>query len=198
MNKRILIVLLALVLIFTAIACNKKEQNQNQNKETKVTQTIPRQNDDPVEPLNEPTESAEEPIESFDLDDTELDYKFEPGIEVPVNWPLEVPSPMTGEVLGCGWSNDKSFCTTDIVYKQEDIDSYGKRLEKAGFKCQEEHKYGEMWPDAKVYSNGKWDVLVAQENDTFDYSYVNFYPLFDVVNEGYEGQPEGWPESGNF
>lgn len=38
----------------------------------------------------------------------------------------------------------------------------------------------------------------SQENDTFDYSYANFYPLFDVVNKGYEWQPEGWLESRNF
>ena len=30
------------------------------------------------------------------------------------------------------------------------------------------------------------------------YSYVNFYPLFDVVKEGYDGQPEGWPDAGDF
>jgi hypothetical protein len=33
---------------------------------------------------------------------------------------------------------------------------------------------------------------------TIDYSYVNFFPLFDVVEDGYDGQPEGWPETGDF
>jgi len=56
----------------------------------------------------------------------------------------------------------------------------------------------EDWPDATVYSNGRWDVIVAEENDVFEYSYVNFYPLFDVVKEGYDGQPEGWPDAGDF
>lgn len=122
----------------------------------------------------------------------------EPGVSVPENWPLEVPSPVTGEVLVCGWAPDRSFCTTDIVYKQADIDAYGKRLESYGFERQEKHEYGEDWPDALVYSNGRWDVIVAEENETFGYTYVNFYPLFDVVKEGYEGQPEGWPEEGDF
>ena len=122
----------------------------------------------------------------------------EPGVPAPDVWPKDIPTPVNGEILGCGWAFEKSFCTTDIIYKQADIDAYGKRLESFGFAKQTEHEYGKDWPDAIVYSNGRWDVIVAEENDTFDYSYVNFYPLFDVVKDGYDGQPEGWPDAGDF
>lgn len=101
----------------------------------------------------------------------------EPGVPAPDVWPKDIPTPVNGEIMGCGWAFEKSFCTTDIVYKQVDIDAYGKRLESFGFVKQDEHNYGEDWPDTTVYSNGLWDVIVAEENETFDYSYVNFYPL---------------------
>ena len=122
----------------------------------------------------------------------------EPGQPAPDGWPKDIPTPVNGEILGGGWSPERSFYTTDIIYKQTDIDAYGERLEAFGFEKQTNHEYGEAWSDATVYSNGQWDVLVAEENDTFEYSYVNFIPLFDAVADGYDGQPEGWPETGGF
>ena len=142
---------------------------------------------DQSEPKPEPSESEKQPKPDP-----------EPGIPAPVGWPKDIPTPASGEIMVGGWAPDRSFYTTDIVYKQADIDAYGERLESYGFKKQNNHKYGQDWPDATVYSDGRWDVIVAEENDVFDYSYVNFYPLFDVVKDGYDGQPEGWPETGDF
>lgn len=200
MSKRILILLVVMALVLSLAACSKKDTKQTE-PEPPVTQ--PDENADPEqtepEPLvTEPDESTEP--EQTEPSDTEapLTPDPEPGVAAPDNWPLDVPTPVNGEIMGCGWAPDKSFCTTDIAYKQADIDAYGKRLESFGFVKQEEHKYGTDWPDATVYSNGRWDVIVAEENDVFDYSYVNFYPLFDVVTEGYDGQPEGWPDGGDF
>ncbi|MDI9470830.1 MAG: hypothetical protein QM296_11605 [Bacillota bacterium] len=173
---------------------------QQSKPETSATTTQARKTEERPTRTTKPVETTKPERTEPKVTETEkpLTPDPEPGVPVPENWPLEVPSPVTGEVLACGWAPDRSFCTTDIVYKQADIDAYGKRLESYGFERQEKHEYGEDWPDALVYSNGRWDVIVAEENETFEYTYVNFYPLFDVVKEGYEGQPEGWPEAGDF
>ncbi len=183
MFKRILILLVALALVISLVACDKKDSKQSEPPPS----VNGSENTEQSEPTPEPSDSEQPPTPDP-----------EPGVPAPERWPKEVPTPVNGEILGTGWAPDKSFCTTDIRYKQADIDAYGARLESFGFKKQTEHTYGEMWPDGTVYSNGRWDVIVAKENETFDYSYVNFYPLFDVVKDGYDGQPEGWPETGNF
>ncbi|MGI6508372.1 MAG: hypothetical protein ACOX4A_08345 [Saccharofermentanales bacterium] len=188
MFKKILTLLAVLALVLSLAACGenskKPEPSPSVNgSEQPAESTKP----DQSEPAPEPSDTEKPPTPDP-----------EPGVPAPDNWPKDIPTPATGEIMGCGWAHDKSFCTTDIVYKQADIDAYGKRLESFGFKKQTEHKYGEDWPDANVYSNGRWDVIVAEENQTFEYSYVNFYPLFDVVADGYDGQPEGWPDAGNF
>ncbi|MGI6315217.1 MAG: hypothetical protein ACOX17_00850 [Christensenellales bacterium] len=201
MLKKILISLIALALLFSLAACGKDGEpeailSELQGVEGEAENALPEEEAQPEEeaeleesePEPEP-EPTEEPLPTPDP---------EPGIPAPAGWPEDIPTPATGEILGGGWAPDRSFYTTDIVYKQADIDAYGRRLESYGFLRQEEHDYGNMWPDATVYSNGQWDVLVAEENDTFEYSYVNFYPLFDAATEGYAGQPEGWPEEGGF
>lgn len=188
MFKKILTFLAILGLVLSLVACDKDP------KKPEPPQSV-KESEQPVESAKpEKSDPSPEPSET----EKPLEPDLGPGVPAPENWPKEVPTPVTGEILGCGWAPDKSFCTTDIVYKQEDIDAYGERLDSFGFKKQTDHKYGKDWPDATVYSNGRWDVIVAEENDVFEYSYVNFYPLFDVVNEGYDGQPEGWPDAGDF
>lgn len=197
MFKKILILLAVIALVLSLAACSKKDTKQTESSPP-VTQ--PDENAEPEQ--TEPSPLVTEPDESAEPEPSDTEAPLtpdpEPGVAAPDNWPLDVPTPVNGEIMACGWAHDKSFCTTDIAYKQADIDAYGKRLESFGFVKQEEHKYGTDWPDATVYSNGRWDVIVAEENDVFDYSYVNFYPLFDVVTEGYDGQPEGWPDGGDF
>jgi len=202
MFKKILTLLAVLVLVLSLAACGKDPKQaeplpsvtQSESAEPAQPEQTPSvsQPDETAEP--EPSEPAPDPIE------TEIPPTPdpEPGIPAPDVWPKDIPTPVNGEILFGGWAPDRSFYTADIAYKQEDIDAYGKRLESFGFARQEEHKYSEDWPDATVYSNGRWDVLVAEENKTFDYSYVNFFPLFDAVADGYDGQPEGWPDTGGF
>ena len=184
--KKVLTILAVLALVLSLVACGKDPKqpdpapsvSQSDNGSEEPEQS---------EPAPKPSESEKPPTPDP-----------EPGVPAPDVWPKDIPTPVNGEILGCGWAPDRSFYTTDIVYKQADIDAYGKRLESFGFELQKDHKYGEDWPDATVYSDGRWDVIVAEENETFEYSYVNFYPLFDVVTDGYDGQPEGWPETGDF
>lgn len=180
MLKKILTFLTVLVLVLSLVACDK-DPKQPAPSQSAIESAKPEQSEpDPVDSEKPP---APDP---------------EPGMPAPAGWPKDIPTPVNGEIVAGGWAPDRSFYTTDIVYKQTDIDAYGERLESFGFMKQAEHKYGDAWPDATVYSDGHWDVLVAKENDTFDYSYVNFYPLFDAAKDGYAGQPEGWPETGDF
>ncbi|MGI6072730.1 MAG: lipoprotein [Lachnospiraceae bacterium] len=173
MFKKILVVLVALSFIFSLAACCNGEKQP-----------------DPSQPASQ-SESAE-PEQSVPAPDTEQ------GVPAPDGWPKDIPTPVKGEIVAGGWI-ESFFYTTDIIYEQEDIDAYCKRLESFGFAKQEEHEYGEDWPDAiAVYSNGHWDVIVAGKNEVFNYSYVNFYPLFNAIGDGYNGQPEGWPDAGEF
>lgn len=184
--KRIILILLSITLCLTVLtSCGKKDTALEED----VSQSKPAE-DKASEDKSDDTqkEEAEKP----------LTPDPEPGIPAPDGWPKEIPTPVNGEIGPNGWAPDRSFYTTDIKYKQADIDAYGKRLESYGFKLQTEHDYKDDWPDATVYSDGRWDITVAEENDTFDYSYVNFFPLFDVVEDGYDGQPEGWPDAGFF
>lgn len=201
MLKKILTLLAILALLLSLIACGKKDSEQPEPS-LSASQSVneSEQPDDTVAPdeSTEPEQSESDPEPEPSETEKPITPDPEPGVPAPDIWPKDIPTPVNGEIKGCGWAPDKSFCTTDIAYKQADIDAYGKRLESFGFVKQEEHKYGTDWPDATVYSNGRWDVIVAEENDVFDYSYVNFYPLFDVVTEGYDGQPEGWPDGGDF
>lgn len=208
MFKKILTFLAVLALVLSLAACSKDKKEPEPLPSDSQSIDEGEQPEESVKP-EQPEPSVTQPKESAEPEQSETEPEPseteapptpdpEPGVAAPDIWPKDIPTPVNGEIKGCGWAPDKSFCTTDIVYKQADIDAYGKRLESFGFEKQEEHKYGEEWPDATVYSNGRWDVIVAQENETFDYSYVNFYPLFDVVTEGYDGQPEGWPDAGDF
>ncbi len=181
MFKKILIFLAVLALVFSLAACGKDTQQP-----------------EPSPPASQSVDESEQPDESAEPEQNEPTPDPEPGVPAPNGWPKDIPTPVNGEILGGGWAPDRSFYTTDIVYKQADIDAYGKRLESVGFEKQAEHEYGKDWPGATVYTNGRWDVIVAEENETFDYSYVNFYPLFDAAADGYDGQPEGWPETGGF
>ena len=182
MFKKILTILTILALVLTLVVACDKDPEQPKPLPSVDGSKEP----DQSEPKPEPSESEKPQVPDP-----------EPGVPAPEGWPKDIPTPVSGEILGGGWIQ-RIFYTTDIVYKQADIDAYGDRLESYGFKKQKDHKYGKDWPDAQVYSNGQWDVIVAEENDVFDYSYVNFYPLFDVVEDGYDGQPEGWPETGDF
>lgn len=201
MLKKILTLLAILALLLSLIACGKKDSEQPEPS-LSASQSVneSEQPDDTVAPdeSTEPEQSESEPEPEPSETEKPITPDPEPGVPAPDIWPKDIPTPVNGEIKGCGWAPDKSFCTTDIVYKQADIDAYGKRLESFGFAKQAEHKYGKEWPDATVYSDGRWDVIVAEESKVFEYTYVNFYPLFDVVAEGYEGQPEGWPDAGNF
>jgi len=212
MFKKILIFLAVLALVLSVAACGKDSKQPEQSptvsqsvKESKKAEkSEPEQSPTVSQSANESKESEEstKPEQSETEPKPSETEKLpvpdpEPGVPAPDVWPKDIPTPVNGEILGGGWIQ-RIFYTADIVYKQTDIDAYGKRLESFGFAKQEEHEYGKDWPDATVYSNGRWDVIVAEENETFDYSYVNFYPLFDVVTDGYDGQPEGWPDAGDF
>jgi hypothetical protein len=192
MFKKILTFLVVLALVFSLVACSDPKQPETSPSVSQSVNNGEKKPDKSTEPKQ--SEPAPEPSET----QKPLTPDPEPGIPAPDGWPKDIPTPTDGEIIGGGWAPDKSFYTTDIIYKQADIDAYGERLESYGFGKQAQHKYGEDWPDATVYSNGRWDVIVAEENETFDYSYVNFYPLFDVVADGYDGQPEGWPDTGGF
>ncbi len=193
--EKILISLIALALVFSLAACGKDGEtepvlSEPQGVEGEAENALPEEEAQPEEEAEPEPEPTEEPLPTPDP---------EPGIPAPAGWPEDIPTPTTGDILGGVWGMDRSdsiFYTTDIA---SDIDAYCRRLESYGFLRQEEHDYGEMWPDVKVYSNGRWDVMLPEESDTFNYSYVtyfNFYPLFDAVTEGYAGQPEDWPEEG--
>ncbi|NLJ70843.1 MAG: hypothetical protein GX328_05205 [Clostridiaceae bacterium] len=210
MFKKFLTFLAVLALILSLAACGGKDSKQDEQSTTasqsaKESKKAEQSEPEPEPSVSESVEESKKPEESAKPEESESEPSEteppvpdpEPGIPAPEGWAKDVPTPVNGEILGGGWIQ-RIFYTADIVYKQADIDAYGKRLESFGFAKQEEHEYGEDWPDATVYSNGQWDVLVAEENDVFDYSYVNFYPLFDVVTEGYDGQPEGWPDAGDF
>ncbi|HHU53603.1 MAG TPA: hypothetical protein GXZ43_05960 [Clostridiaceae bacterium] len=212
MFKKILtfLTILALVLSFAACGKDSKESetspsvSESVKENKKAEQSEPESEPSVSQSANEsakPDESAKAEQSEPEPEPSETEQPPapdpEPGVPAPDVWPKDVPTPVNGEILGGGWIQ-RIFYTADIVYKQADIDAYGKRLESFGFAKQEEHEYGEDWPDATVYSNGQWDVIVAEENEVFDYSYVNVYPLFDVVTDGYDGQPEGWPDTGDF
>ena len=191
MFKKITAFLVVLVLALSLVACaDSPKQNEPPPSDSRTVDESKKPKQDEPEPT--PSDTKPAPSET----EKQLTPDPEPGIPAPEGWPEEIPTPVTGEIMGVGWAPDKSFCTTDIVYKQTDIDAYRKRLESYGFAKQTEHKYAKDWPDAEVYSNGRWDVIVADANDVFDYTYANFYPLFDVVADGYDGQPKGWPEEG--
>ncbi|MGI6578632.1 MAG: hypothetical protein ACOX3H_00070 [Saccharofermentanales bacterium] len=225
MFKKILTFLTILALVLSLAACSKDSKesetspsvSESAKENKKAEQSEPEKSEseksepeksEPSPSVSQPADESEKPDESAKAEQSEPESEPgkteqppapdpEPGVPAPDVWPKDIPTPVNGEILGGGWIQ-RIFYTADIVYKQADIDAYGERLESFGFARQEEHEYGEDWPDATVYSNGHWDVIVAEENEVFDYSYVNFYPLFDVVTDGYEGQPEGWPDTGDF
>ncbi len=102
--------------------------------------------------------------------------KPSPGIQGPEGWPEEVPTPLTGEFLWGDWTPDKSFYTVDIRYTQAEIDAYAKRLQDAGFKKKDTDKYKNIYGDAGVYANDKWEIVLGDEGVNGDYTYMSLYP----------------------
>ncbi len=108
---------------------------------------------------------------------TEQPKPVAPGIEAPEGWPADVPTPETGEFLWGDWAPDRSFYTVDIRYSQAEIDAYAQRLQDAGFAKQDTDKYGEIYGDAGVYANNKWEIVVGDEGVNGDYTYMSLYPV---------------------
>jgi hypothetical protein len=128
MFKKILTILTILALVLTLVVACDKDPEQPKPLPSVDGSKEP----DQSEPKPEPSESEKQPKPDP-----------EPGIPAPVGWPKDIPTPASGEIMVGGWAPDRSFYTTDIVYKQADIDAYGERLESYGFKKQNNHKYGQ-------------------------------------------------------
>ncbi|MGI6607879.1 MAG: hypothetical protein ACOX1F_02690 [Erysipelotrichaceae bacterium] len=105
--------------------------------------------------------------------------ELEDGILPPEGWPEDVPTPMTGEFIWGDWTPDNSFYTVDIIYTQEDIDDYVQRLETAGFYKLETDKYKDIYGDAAVYANDRWEIVVGEEGANGDYTYISIYPVLE-------------------
>ncbi|HHT15109.1 MAG TPA: hypothetical protein GXZ86_04450 [Clostridiales bacterium] len=125
-----------------------------------------------------------------------------PGIQGPEGWPEDVPTPLTGEFLWGDWAPDHSFYTVDIRYTQAEIDAYAERLQEAKFIKIDTDKYEEIYGDAGIYANEKWEIVLGDEGVNGDYTYMSLYPMKyeepeDTTTKnlvpGIQG-PEGWPE----
>ncbi len=102
---------------------------------------------------------------------------LEPGIQGPEGWPEDVPTPLTGEFLWGDWAPDKSFYTVDIRYVQTEIDAYAERLQEAGFNKIDTDKYANIYGDAGVYANDKWEIVLGDEGVNGDFTYMSLYPI---------------------
>ena len=100
-----------------------------------------------------------------------------PGIQGPEGWPEDVPTPLTGDFLWGDWAPDKSFYTVDIRYTQAEIDAYAERLQDAGFSKIDTDKYEDIYGDAGVYANDKWEIVLGDEGVNGDYTYMSLYPI---------------------
>ena len=100
-----------------------------------------------------------------------------PGIQGPEGWPEDVPTPLTGEFLWGDWAPDWSFYTVDIRYAQDEVDAYAERLQDAGFSKIDTDKYEDIYGDAGVYANDKWEIVLGDEGVNGDYTYMSFYPV---------------------
>ncbi len=106
-----------------------------------------------------------------------VEINIEPGIQAPEGWPEDVPTPMEGEFLWGDWAPDQSFYTVDIRYMQAEIDAYAERLQDAGFGKKDTDKYKDIYGDAGVYANDKWEIVLGDEGVNGDYTYMSLYPI---------------------
>ena len=116
------------------------------------------------------------PTESEKPEETTVE-SLAPGIQGPEGWPEDVPTPLTGEFLWGDWAPDWSFYTVDIRYAQDEVDAYAERLQDAGFSKIDTDKYEDIYGDAGVYANDKWEIVLGDEGVNGDYTYMSFYPV---------------------
>ena len=100
MFKKILTFLAILALVLTLIACDKDPEQPKPLPSVDGSAEPGK-----TEPKPEPSESEKPQVPDP-----------EPGVPAPEGWPKDIPTPVSGEILGGGWIQ-RIFYTTDIVYK---------------------------------------------------------------------------------
>ncbi len=97
-----------------------------------------------------------------------------PGIEGPEDWPEDIPTPMTGEILKDGWYDDMRTYMVDIAYTQDDINAYAERLQEAGFRITETSP---EFMVAFILTNDKWLIEMGDEGMFGDCTFIAITPI---------------------
>jgi hypothetical protein len=170
-GRLLLVILCAAVLTSCAQEATPSPEGEA-TVESKATEIKPAENE-PTEIKTPEVTSTPEPEETAEPTKKSL----EPGIQGPEGWPEDVPTPLTGEFLWGDWAPDKSFYTVDIRYMQAEIDAYAERLQDAGFNKIDTDKYANIYGDAGVYANEKWEIVLGDEGVNGDFTYMSLYPI---------------------